>query len=1221
MNEELIETTKQDIEVIDSEVIEKNIVVEESEQDVAAEVAMEAVEVEPAEEIVIDVDESIGWVGGDSAKHYSLIGRSEPDQHPISAITDLRAELDEIERLKTVYSDKIGIANFYKWHNGAYDEFGYFVSLVPHTSEITVCDGGDIFGVTVDGTMVGGFVGGQDENTPRDNTYALVTTSGLVDVRCELDVEEGSYVVSNSYGIATKTDSGCGYKVIAIEDKNGVPYAVIALGVQACTTDVMGQQIQHLDERMSDAESNIVSAINVANQAYSKALEVVSSNQLISDKVDDALDVVDKVTLDVDDLESQVSNSTLISEQARAIAESAATSAESMRNKAVEKANEALAETSELRKEFEAMAAEMDTDLENAALELQATKENIENTKNSLQDSIDNAVSDIETLQEDLEPLATWPDAKNPTGIAGFVARANDDSATLASIVTWKGDAGESLAGFVQEATENNATVSAVASYIRKDADGNVIEPGGAAGLTAQVDANQSELNAVASYEKDGAKGLAGLKAQVDANKSELSAVASYENGDASGLAGLVAQVDANKSELSTVANYSKDGKTGLAGLAAYVDDHEASVSNLAEYEQKDEDGNVLSTGTAGLIAQVDANKSSIELLSKFEGDNSESLAGLIAKTDANSAAVNVLAERVDGNDEAIAGIQITTDEHSTSINNLTSWQSDSNIAMARIEQKADANGAYIQSTVSNMDKYSVGPYSQSYNFKLDQAKSVLTTGMVYVPTDTHTEELPSDRTFTDQYYYTWDGEKWVTSDAVAVAFSDNYVIGNANILYWYIPGDNNIVNENITYNSHTLYKWESYVDQNNTTQYHWVAVATLEGNSSSRAVSQIRQNTNSVVAEVTNARGSFATLRAKLNDTDANVTTVASWKSNVEGDVAKIATIEQKANDNGASIGLVVTDGKVNGSVVIEAINGTTGATIEADHINLNGYVTMTNLSTKGETVINGGNIATDTVTADSIYITDLSTLNASIGGWEITEDRIWHHDEANSIGAILYSPNIGTENNVFAIGTFTDSGETWDNAEFRVTGDGKLYATGAEINGKITTEEGKIGGWNLDFNSLYSGDSFETSSAFICTGSNTSQSIGGSGVINGWMLKAGANFGVTSSGAMYCSDIHANAGYIANFNIDGGGLIVEDSNDDGSKETTIVQPNNIVTELSSEEYLLRTQLTGGKLNITVQMDALDTPFVPFMYIEVAGVKYKLCMNPADMTIMAMEA
>lgn len=55
--------------------------------------------------------------------------------------------------------------------------------------------------------------------------------------------------------------------------------------------------------------------------------------------------------------------------------------------------------------------------------------------------------------------------------------------------------------------------------------------------------------------------------------------------------------------------------------------------------------------------------------------------------------------------------------------------------------------------------------------------------------------------------------------------------------------------------------------------------------------------------------------------------------------------------------------------------------------------------------TVIDGGNIITGTVTADQIYVTDLETLDATIGGWTINETNIASSGNAvvlNSAGTI---------------------------------------------------------------------------------------------------------------------------------------------------------------------------------------------------------------------------
>lgn len=350
MDENLINQTIEEYDVT-TEIKEKEIdvSVEDIEHEISAEETAYDVVVEPEEEVVIDISESMGWVSGDNRYHDSLLGIDFPNQHPITAIAGLRDELDEIEALKTVYSDQPNIANYYEWKDAAYDEYGYFVSLVPGTFKIDICGGTDIFGVSVD---TAGFIGGQDANIPRDNKYGLIATSGLVGVRCELDVDVGDCVVSNIRGYAKKSDSNYGYKVLALakDDVTGVEYAVISLGVQADQINALGKDLDETKEQVVVNYKNIVSAVNVANQAYNKANEINVSNQEMSNKVDVAVYKVKRAVADVENMSAQVSQSAVIAAQAKAIAESAATSAESMRNEAVEKANNAWSSVGELTK-------------------------------------------------------------------------------------------------------------------------------------------------------------------------------------------------------------------------------------------------------------------------------------------------------------------------------------------------------------------------------------------------------------------------------------------------------------------------------------------------------------------------------------------------------------------------------------------------------------------------------------------------------------------------------------------------------------------------------------------------------------------------------------------------------------------------------------------------------------------------------------------------------
>ena len=345
MDEELIEVITEDNAHVELEgVVESEVLDEDFEQSIDAEIAFEIAEIEVAEEIEVEIDESVAWTGGDNMRHYSLYGRDEADQHPISAITGLRDELNEIESLKTVYSDKTGFANYYKWHDGAHDEYGYFVSIVHGTNNIQICNRDDIFGVTVD---VAGFVGNQSDFA-RGNDYALVATSGLVQVRCESDVTVGDYVVCNSVGIAEKTTSSCGYKVVAIDNSTGVSYAEISLGVQVHITDLLEKKVQVLDDRVDDVEINVIYAMNTANDAYNMSQKAINSNNSISDQVDSALNSVEDIGHRVGDLNSQVENISSTVAKSQAIVDSAVTSAEASRIAAEKAANESLANVNDL---------------------------------------------------------------------------------------------------------------------------------------------------------------------------------------------------------------------------------------------------------------------------------------------------------------------------------------------------------------------------------------------------------------------------------------------------------------------------------------------------------------------------------------------------------------------------------------------------------------------------------------------------------------------------------------------------------------------------------------------------------------------------------------------------------------------------------------------------------------------------------------------------------
>lgn len=106
-------------------------------------------------------------------------------------------------------------------------------------------------------------------------------------------------------------------------------------------------------------------------------------------------------------------------------------------------------------------------------------------------------------------------------------------------------------------------------------------------------------------------------------------------------------------------------------------------------------------------------------------------------------------------------------------------------------------------------------------------------------------------------------------------------------------------------------------------------------------------------------------------------------------------------------------------------------------------------------------------------------------------------------------------------------------------------FYAVGnAFFSGRIVSDSGKIGGFSLSENSIQNGSLGQSGGVLICTGTNSSASIGGSNSINGWCFTASNTFGVTKTGALYASNatitgnVTATSGRIGNCSIENGTL-----------------------------------------------------------------------------------
>lgn len=296
--------------------------------------------------------------------------------------------------LQTVYSDKKQQADYYMWHDEnplAENRDGLFVSIRQDYDHddvhgslccISICDGSqDVFGVTV---SEAGFIGGQEYIQAADGTqigrgreYGLVAHSGMAGVRRETSVIVGDYVVPNSRGEAQKSDGDYGYLVTALSEVNGMKYAVISLGAPSTLEQKLAEGVQDLSSRMSDAEYNITSAINVANSAYALAVDAKenadNNSKHTEEKISEAFDKMGAMDDTLGTLIESVTSACENAALAKVTAEGAVSSAEAIRSEAVKQANEANANVNNLIKDLEPLTTWSDPETGNTGAEYLTT--------------------------------------------------------------------------------------------------------------------------------------------------------------------------------------------------------------------------------------------------------------------------------------------------------------------------------------------------------------------------------------------------------------------------------------------------------------------------------------------------------------------------------------------------------------------------------------------------------------------------------------------------------------------------------------------------------------------------------------------------------------------------------------------------------------------------------------------------------------------------------
>lgn len=756
--------------VIITEENQPNVInIDEDGQSINQHETIEYINVDEPETILVSSDEAFAALGepNPDLNHSLLNNRDAKNQHPISAITGLREELDDIEALNIVYSNERGNADFYLWSDeNIFDEnrVGYFVTVCDDMHRIKICDGKDIYGVVVDSAA---FIGGQSEES-RDYKYGLVAYTGIVMVRCELNVAVGDFVISNQYGYARKSSNNYGYKVISLKTIDGTIYALINLNVSVEKVSELAGDLKDLDERLDKAEINIASAINTSEEAYKKA------NEISEEALKKALEAVEKSDATIDktqEYDKDIADANLISTQAKAIAENAIAKAESIQAQAEKNATDTLNSMNQYK-----------SDINSAVNNIQGQVTKVSNNVKKIQE-------DTKLLSDEIIPLSKWTDGES-SGVSGFVSKTNSNSNTLAALSQWK--------------SNNEENINSISS------------------IKQTADANKAELDKVASYEytNDGGiknTGLVAITQKVDKTAANLEAVVEYDYGEYTGIAGLVAQVDANTSAIKSFISGPGGTQIDLTNIEQRISNNEATIQGLAVSLNKysvgdyspaygflaDELQDVLTkniiyvpitTHTEGLQdftrgyyylwSGTEWKQSSDNSLVAFDvadvgydnykywytGNEDRTYSSKIYAAQTLYELKNgiwVAVATLGGANQAISLLNQKTNDNESSINSLVTWKGDVKETAAQILQKANDNGASIESMVTNIDKYSLGEYSQAFGLTIQESNEILKGNVVYVPTVSHTEAYDNGKV--NLLPYPYEDKESITYNGITI--------------------------------------------------------------------------------------------------------------------------------------------------------------------------------------------------------------------------------------------------------------------------------------------------------------------------------------------------------------------------------------------------------------------------------------------------------------------
>lgn len=194
---------------------------------------------------------------------------------------------------------------------------------------------------------------------------------------------------------------------------------------------------------------------------------------------------------------------------------------------------------------------------------------------------------------------------------------------------------------------------------------------------------------------------------------------------------------------------------------------------------------------------------------------------------------------------------------------------------------------------------------------------------------------------------------------------------------------------------------------------------------------SRITQNADKIEFEVQRATGEEGKLSSKITQTATEIR--SEVKNTTDG-------LSSRITQNAKEISLKVSAGQVSAQL-----------SIEKDKITISGNRFV--LSSKNCKISAEGKIEA----SDCELSGKITATSGQIGGFTVTKTKLYGTKDGKTV--MMNVPQTGTY--VFAAGG--SSHDSYGDCPFRVTYEGKMYATDAIVSGKVTATSGEIGGCKI--------------------------------------------------------------------------------------------------------------------------------------------------------------